>query len=382
MASQSDERFGGDRPRTANEKLLNYQLMHSHYLERFNASEVKRIDAFLRGDVLPDIYGKLIAKLERIRSRGYDSAVESTQRWQSLHESITAIIDAGVSDVRKSSVSEMKVLSKYEAGWQVKALERAVPAEIGLSFEMPSPEVLRELVSERPIAGKNVGEWWDDLTIDTTKRIEREVRVGLAEGQSVPDIAKRITGTAELKGTDGVFEVTNRHAKAIVRNSSIHVSNQARQEVYKANRDIVREEQWIATLDLRTCPTCGSRDGKRFKVGEGPMPPAHPPGPSGGACRCARTPVVKSLNEIFAAAGSKRRFKDFGPGTRASMNGQVAATTTYAEWLNELDADELSEALGASRAKLFTDGELSLDRMVDQSGRALTLEQIALREEK
>ena len=380
MASQSDERFGGDRPRTANEKLLHYQLMHSHYLERFNASEVKRIDAFLRGEVMPDIFGKLVAKLERIRSRGYDSAVESTQRWQSLHESITAIIDSGVSELRKSSVSEMKVLSKYEADWQVKALERAVPAEIGLSFEMPSPEVLRELVSERPIAGKNVGEWWDDLTVDTTKRIEREVRVGLAEGQSVPDIAKRITGTADLKGTDGVFEITNRHAKAIVRNSSIHVSNQARQEVYKANSDVVREEQWIATLDLRTCPTCGSRDGKRFPVGEGPMPPAHPPGPSGGACRCARTPVVKSLNEIFAEAGSKRRFKDFGATTRASMNGQVPSTTSYSQWLNELDAEELSEALGASRAKLFTDGELSLDRMVDQSGRALTLEQIAIRE--
>lgn len=381
MPSQFGSRFEGSWPSTVNEKLLHYQLVHAHYLERFSEAEVQRIENFLRKELLPDVYGRLVAKLERISSRGYDTSISETKRWQDLHETLTSIVDDGVREIEKSNTAELRGLSKYEANWQRAALERAIPSEVGINFVAPSPQTLRALVTDRPIAGFGVGEWWDRLTVDTTNRIEREVRVGLAEGQSIPDIARRIRGSADLAGSDGVFAITTRHAKAIARNASVHVSNQARQEVLKKNRDVVESEQWVATLDLRTCPTCGSRDGKTWPVGKGPMPPAHPPGPSGGACRCARVPVVKSLNDIMRDAGSRKRFKGWRDETRASMNGEVAGATTYSEWLSEsVSSEELVEALGSTRARAFASGELTLDRMVDQSGRALTLEQIAKRE--
>jgi SPP1 gp7 family putative phage head morphogenesis protein len=375
--SQFDERFT-DRPRTVNEKLIHEWLRHAHRLERVTATEVRRIERFLESDVLPDIMGKLVSRLERIQSRGYDAGIDTTQRFSDMADAIMEIVDEGVRQVAKSNAANLKDLSKYEARWQAQAIERAFGPDITLNLSLPAPGVLRELVSTRPIAGYNVGEWWDTLTVDTTRRIEQQVRIGLAEGEAVPEIARRIRGTAALKGSDGVFAITNRHAKAIARNASIHTSNQARQELYKANEDVVKGERWVATLDLRTCPKCGALDGKVFPVGEGPMPPAHPPGPSGGACRCARAPVVRSLNELADARGSKRkRLKGFGPGTRASMGGQVSATMSYSQWLKTLDPAELTEALGASRARLFSAGELTLDRMVDQSGRTLSLEQLS-----
>lgn len=383
MASQSDERF--DRaPRTASEELLHRTLVHSHYLERLSLAEANKIRDLLRDEVLPDLIGKLVSRLERIQSRGYDSGIDRTKRWSDLVDGIQAIVDEGVTAARKMSIGSLKDLASYEAKWAADALKQSIPAEarslLNIELELPAPNLLRELVTERPIAGHNVGDWWDSLSVDSANRIEREVRIGLAEGQSVPDIARRIRGTSELKGKDGVFEITTRHAQAIARNAATHVANQVSSEVNKANSDIVREEQWIATLDLRTCPICGSRDGQRWPVGEGPMPPAHPPGPNGGACRCRRIAVVLSLNEIMKAAGSKKRFKDFAPSTRASMNGQVPETTTYSEWLGGLEPDEIKDAIGATRADLFTSGKLSIDRMVDQSGRVLTLEQIAARE--
>lgn len=372
--SQVDERFEG-KPQTVNDKLVRDWLKHAHQLERLSAAEAQRIEDFLKLEVLPDIVGKLTSRLERMQARGYDTGVESTRRFKEMREAILDIVDEGIGSVKTNNVAELERLASYEAKWQRKALEDALPVELELNVKLPDPQRLRALVTERPIAGYGIEEWFDKLTVETTDRIEREVRIGLAEGESVPDIAKRIRGTAELDGTDGVFEITNRHAKGIARNAAIHVSNQARQELAAANADIIEEEQWVATLDTRTCPKCGVLDGKTFPVGEGPMPPAHPPGPSGGACRCARIPVVRPLSEIL---GRKKRGEGkITAGTRESMDGAVASTVKYEDWLKSLSPDDLKEALGATRAKAFEAGELKLSKMVDQSGRTLTLEQLA-----
>ena len=368
------DRFDGP-VRTVNDKIVRDWLRHAHQLERVSQHEAARIEKFLRSDVLPDIMGKLVSRLERINARGYDAGVESTKRFKDLREQIMQIVDEGLQQVAKTNVKELERLSVYEARWQKKTIEAAIPESIGINLTLPDPKVLRELVKTRPLAGYGIEEWFDKLTVDTADRIEREVRIGLAEGQSVPDIARRIRGTAELDGGDGVFAITQRHAQAIARNASIHVSNQARQELFKDNEDIIDREQWVATLDTRTCKKCGALDGKVFPVGEGPMPPAHPPGPSGGACRCARVAVVRPLSEVL---GRKKKGEGrITEGERASMNGRVSTSTTYSEWLKTLPQDELEEALGATRAKAFADGELTLEKMIDQSGRTLSLDELA-----
>lgn len=372
--SQQEERFDA-KPKTVNDKLVAEWLKHAHRLERLSAAEAKRIEDFLKRDVLPDLMGKLTTRLERISARGYDTGVDTTRRFKELRQQILDVVDEGIQQVAKENVKALEDLAVYEAKWQQKALQEALPVELELETKMPAPAKLKALVTERPVAGYGIEEWFDKLSVETTDRIEREVRIGLAEGESVPDIAKRIRGTAELDGTDGVFEITNRHAKGIARNASIHVSNQARQEFAAANSDLIEEEQWVATLDTRTCPKCGVLDGKKFPVGEGPMPPAHPPGPSGGACRCARVPIVRPLSEIL---GRKKRGEGkITAGTRESMNGAVASTTSYEEWLKSLPQADLEDALGKTRAEAFKAGDLKLSKMVDQSGRQLTLQQLA-----
>ena len=275
-------------------------------------------------------------------------------------------------DAFKSTRASLVDLAKYESKWHVDALANSVPAEVSVAveFNIPAPNVLRQLVSERPIAGGQLEDWFDKLSIDTSDRIKRQVRIGLAEGEAVPDIVARIRGTGELRGTDGTFEVTRRQAETIVRSSAVSVSNHAKQETYRANSRSIKAEKWVATLDLRTCPTCGGLDGTQFPIGEGPMPvdSTHP------NCRCQRTPVLKSLEEM----GFKNR--RWSEGTRASMTGQVPASVTYSDWLKSLDRSDLAEALGAKRAELFTSGKVSFSKMVDQFHRPLTLEQIAQRE--
>lgn len=374
--SQIDERFPDGAPRSVNELLLEDWLRHAHRMERVTENEMRAIELFLRTEVLPDLMGRLVTRLERIKSRGYDTGVNTTRRFEDLRRSVLSIVDDGISEAAKRSLAGLKDVAMYEARWQAASLERTLQPIITFNAKLPDPTVLRHLVSERPVAGFNVGEWWDGLTLDTTKRIEREVRVGLAEGLDVPDIAKRIRGEAAT-GDGGVFDVTTRHARAIVGNAHSAVMNQAREEVYKAN-DVVKEVVWNAKLDTRTCPKCGALDGQRFPKGEGPMPPAHPPGPNGGRCRCARNPVTESWEEFYAKRGRKVVRK--GPAVekqRASMNGTVPRSMTYSEWLKTLEKEDLVEALGPRRAGIFERGEVSFDRMVDQSGRFIPLDRLA-----
>lgn len=89
-------------------------------------------------------------------------------------------------------------------------------------------------------------------------------------------------------------------------------------------------------------------------------------------CRSGRTPVLKSHKELgidvpeIVIEGK----------TRASMDGQVAAETTYADWLKKQSAARQDEVLGPTRGRLMREGKLSLDDMYSARGKPLTLDEL------
>lgn len=86
-------------------------------------------------------------------------------------------------------------------------------------------------------------------------------------------------------------------------------------------------------------------------------------------CRCTTVPV---LIDKF------RGLQDGG--TRASMNGQVAANLSYYEWLKTQPKSVIEMALGPKRAKLFLEGGISAERFaamqLDRRWEPLTLEEM------
>src|SRR5690606_14033941 len=102
------------------------------------------------------------------------------------------------------------------------------------------------------------------------------IRLGVAQGQTVLQVVQAIRGTRAQRYGDGILAVTSRHAETVVRTAVAHVGTVARSETYARNADIIKGEQWSSTLDQRTSSVCRSLDGRVFKLGEGPMPPAHP----------------------------------------------------------------------------------------------------------
>ncbi|MNP80956.1 hypothetical protein D3C76_1791920 [compost metagenome] len=58
----------------------------------------------------------------------------------------------------------------------------------------------------------------------------------------------------------------------------------------------------------------------------------------------------------------------------------MSSKTSYSEWLARQSAAFQKDVLGPERYKLFSKGELTIDRFVDDDGRTLTLKELRERE--
>ena len=189
-------------------------------------------------------------------------------------------------------------------------------------------------------SGEVVEKAFRGLAASQAEFLSREIRVGIAEGESIPKIAKRIRGRLQfgknqemtakaqsLAGGTGI-KLANNQVRTIVRTSVNQVQNMASQAVYMANEDVTERYEYVATLDSKTSAICGSLDGRIFKYGEGPMPPQH------FNCRSTTVPIIDDDD-------LRRRFPD----TRPSATGRVPQGTNYATWLKENPSIQ-TDALG------------------------------------
>lgn len=77
---------------------------------------------------------------------------------------------------------------------------------------------------------------------------------------------------------------------------------------------------------------------------------------------------------------TKNQLRHIKRDTRASMNGQVPKKQTYQTWLKRQPVEFQNDVLGPTRAKLFREGGLSLDRFIEPTtGAGLTLDEIKSR---
>jgi len=231
---------------------------------------------------------------------------------------------------------------------------------------VPTAGQLWAAASVQPLAagkGKLLAGFMAEWTQAERDRVTGALRLAVAEGQTVSQAVTAIRGTKAANYTDGVLAITQRNAEAVTRTGIAHVTAAARHETYAANDDILAGYQWSATLDQRTSATCRALDGRVFKFGKGPMPPAHV------NCRSSTTPVLRDEWKALTK-GAKR----------SSMDGPVDATTSYYDWLKRQPAAFQDEVIGPARAKLLRDGGLSAHRFaalqLDRRWQPLTLEEM------
>lgn len=335
---------------TTNEMLQSRSISHAHYLERYKTQVVKRILEILKPSERNIV--------ERLQTVDPDTFTEA--RLRRLLEDVRTINAEAVAELNIGLTDELKEFGAYESDWQSRQIQAAVPIEVNIT--QPSPDQIFAAVESRPFAGMLLADQVAQYGDSRVRQIEQAVRQGWIEGETIQSISRRVRGSRASNYTDGIISTTRKHAESLVRTAVNHTHTVARQSLYDNNRDLVKGVQYVATLDNRTTMICASLDGSIHPIDSGPRPPQH------FGCRSTTVPVVKSWREMGIDL-------DEAPeGTRASMNGQVPAKTTYSDWLKKQPAAVQREVLGESRYKMFRDGT-PIDKFV-ADGRVLTLDQL------
>ncbi len=337
---------------SANEHLNDLANQHALALLGYSNSVQKEMFGFLN-DLEADVVEKLAARLAVTQTKGFDPGPKSTAK---LNDTIDEIrtLTTGVYDKSHDYLKgEFTKFAQVEAEGANKAINSAAKASV--ATKLPSPERLKAIVTQRPIHGEMLQPLVKRLGTETANRVEQQIRLGMANGEGIDKIVARVTGT------EG-FDRSRNAARAMVRTSVNSISNQAQQETWKANSHIIKGWQFLATLDSRTTVICGSLDGQVFPLGEGPIPPRHI------QCRSVTVAVTKDL---------KLETKKYNATTRASMDGQVAATTNFDQYLKGKDeAFQNATLLGKTRGDLWRSGKLDLSDFVRNYNEVIPLDQL------
>lgn len=346
---------------TTNEQLQDLAIRHAVFLHRYAKGLEADILKFLkRGE--EQTVEKLAARLALIQERGFDIGPKTTERLNRMIEELKVLNDQVYAQVETDLTEQLTALGSSEAAFQAKALSASIA--IDYTARLPSPQLLKSIVTERPIYGRILKPFVAGLSAANMDRIEQNIRDGMATGESIDKIVARIVGTKANGYRDGVAEVSRRSARSMVRTATTHVSNQAAQETWAANESVLKGYRWISTLDTRTTLICAERDGKVYELGKGPVPPAHP------SCRSITVGVTKSWQEL----GVDRA--EVSEGTRASMDGQVPKSENFETWLKKQSADRQDEVLGVKRGELFRSGRYKLRDFIDDRGNTITLQEL------
>lgn len=102
--------------------------------------------------------------------------------------------------------------------------------------------------------------------------VENTIRMGYANRSKVSDVLTQIVGTEAARNKDGVLNRIFVQSSAVTGTIIQHVSAQVQAGIAST---YFSRYQWISVIDGQTTLVCKSRNGKVYRYGEGPLPPAH-----------------------------------------------------------------------------------------------------------
>lgn len=294
----------------------------------------------------------------------------TVKKLNKMLSSLDGVLSDVTADWKSTIEKSLRDISDYENKWFIHTLEDNTKEKTFIAG--PTAEELWASVKFAPLAlgSAPVGmiDMLDNWTVAEKNRLVRGVQSGFIQGQTTRKIVSSVVGAG------GLADISERNVMTVVRTAVSHVSNTAREQVYDSNSDIVKRYQWVSTLDSRTSTLCKSRDGQKYEIGKGPMPPAH------YGCRSTTIPVIDDDFLDFLDEGAVRTARGADGGT------QVDADTSYYEFLKSQPAFFQDEALGPTRAKIFRNSGLTPDEFraisIDGFNRPMTIKEMAAMDER
>jgi hypothetical protein len=385
---------------TVNEQILDRYIRHQTYLLRYAGG--------LRNQVLPDLaatelvlYDAIIAWITKAENNRTLTG-KAGKKWQRDFEAALRKIRTPAWDKVSTEIEkQLKELAVAEASSAATVIESSVP--VVLSMQLPPASQLVGIVNSQPFQGRTLKEWLKRSAESDLLHILTEAKIGVVQGQTPTQVARRIIGTKGAKYTDGSARKAFKNIESVILTVVNGIQSEARQALYQANADIVEQELYVATLDDRTTLECASHDGSIFERGKGPMPPLH------FRCRSLRVPYISPENlgtrsfdantekdlvreytkerglsdKIKSRAklprGHKGKFDKFARTKKRELMGQLPGKINYNTWLSKQSRAFQDQVLGPTRGKMFREGQLNLKKFVARDGDVLTLDELRAR---
>lgn len=361
-------------PRYLHDRAIRFQVQTLRYA----AGEQRKIRALLN-KIQEDI-------LDQMRKARIDDAVRAetkAKRLATLFEEVKIVLNTEFKVVNKVMRTDLAALARIAAE-DASASINAIFGGVELAQPNLSASFMKSIAKDL-IFGTPADEWWEQQANSTRNRFMQQLRLGLAQGETVDEMVTRVVGRAARDGRPaiaGVMDLTRQQAEMLVRTAVVSTSNRARQESLN-DENMVKGWQWVSTLDSRTTPICRALDGKQWDKEYNPI--GHDmafPGPVAHiGCRSTQIPVLVSYSELVEdkEVAAILDTLSVDNSTRASMGGQVDGGMNYDQWLKEMEAEKegfAKDMLGPARYDLWKKGKLSMEDMVGQNGRELTLEEL------
>ena len=332
--------------------LADAATRHQVHVQRYAGGNLKKLAKFI-SKAISTAKARVADGLTLYGSKRYERQI------QALQGDLATIYG----DMKGQAILDLAEFGGYEAEFNMTLLGKVVRAVVQLNMPVPAQIAAAALADPMDLeVGKgrqriSIAGALDEFGTKKSAEIISQIRVGSALGETSDQIARRLTPL-------GVKQ--KEQASALVNTMTNHIASTARVEVLKENDDILKGMRRIATLDGRTTLFCMSIDQTVIPL-DGPRPPYH--------WRC-RTTLVPVLKDEYA--------RDILGSTRPSVGPygveQVSSKTSYGEWLSRQPAAFQRDLLGPSRYALFSKGDLSIDKFVDENGKTLTLQQLRDRE--
>lgn len=330
---------------SANDEILNALTRHQIFVLRYARGREERASEFI-SDLLMSV-------IERLDQPGLTSF--SRQRILQQGGDLYQYMLAEQGSYRDELLEALLDFGEYEAEFNA-----GVIGQLGVTAAIPTPGQIytamnTSLINIPGSPGYSMIRMLDEFDRHTKNQIEVQIREAAVFGYTNQELAKRVGDLEPLLG---------RRAATVARTATNHVSNQTRTLSMQENDDVIQGYEWVATLDARTSLVCMSRDGVIYRdFDKDPKPPAH------FNCRSTITMVVNPEYDLGPEGGTR-------PSVGADGVSPVPASTTYSKWLKTQPQSFQDKVLGPGRAKLFREGNITLDKFVDEQGRPISLDQL------
>lgn len=361
-------------------------------LRRLSSGEAKKILALL-DEADRDLIAQLQLRL-RLDPRSYTIA-----RMNKILLDVRGLRRATIARLRGEMLDDLLKIGGAETAFETRMLTEAIPFRV--DFGAVPTATVRAIATKGVYSGRTVNEWFRSLHLDDDKRIAQQLRLGMIQQETIPDIIRRVRGT-RANGFAGPLRTTRHQAEAVVRTVVNGVSNAARESVWAENPDVVKVVQWVATLDGRTTLICAGRDGKVAAVPLGsPLPPdagtpLTPPGarpPAHPSCRSIMIAqiapdIISQRPFVVDKRHPDRRVADFRADARRTGRpiaeirrewsdkhiGTLPGKTDFDTFLRRQTPAFQDRYLGPTRGAAFRQGT-RIDQFTTRNGTELTVEQ-------